>query len=139
MNSIDNVNNPKHYQIEGLNIESIDIIKAILKDNFNDFCLGNVLKYLIRAEKKNGIEDYKKARKYLSWMNDTDVRFVNKYRVADILNIDWLSFMSGVCKNLNIVRTLVINEIFNLVLNGEIKLAIKYLGYLIGDENEKSK
>ena len=67
--SVDNVNSPNHYKLEGLEIESIDIIKARLgKDGFKAFCVGNALKYLIRAEKKNGIEDYKKARKYLDWI-----------------------------------------------------------------------
>lgn len=63
-----NVKSPKHYRLEGLNIESIDVIRAILgKDGFKAFCKGNIMKYLIRAEKKNGLEDYKKAQIYLGW------------------------------------------------------------------------
>ena len=66
---MDNINSPSHYKLEGLEIESIDIIKARLgKDGFKAFCVGNAMKYLIRAEKKNGIEDYKKAQKYLEWI-----------------------------------------------------------------------
>ncbi len=64
----DNINSPKHYRLPGLNIESIDIIRAILGKYFKWFCLGNIIKYVLRAEKKNGLEDYKKARKYLDWL-----------------------------------------------------------------------
>ena len=64
----DKVNSPKHYRLPGLNIESIDIIRAILGKYFKWFCLGNIIKYILRAEKKNGLEDYKKARKYLDWL-----------------------------------------------------------------------
>jgi len=63
-----NVKSPKHYRLEGLNIESIDVIRATLgKEGFKSFCKGNIMKYLIRAEKKNGMEDYKKAQIYLGW------------------------------------------------------------------------
>ena len=64
----DKVNSPKHYRLPGLNIESIDIIRAILGKYFKWFCLGNIIKYILRAEKKNGLENYKKARKYLNWL-----------------------------------------------------------------------
>lgn len=65
----DNVVSPKHYQLEGLGIESVEVIKSVLgKKGFTKFCLGNVLKYTMRAEKKNGLEDYKKARHYLQWL-----------------------------------------------------------------------
>ena len=64
----ENVKSPKHYRLEGLNIESIDVIRATLgKEGFKAFCKGNIMKYLIRAEKKNGLEDYKKAQIYLGW------------------------------------------------------------------------
>ena len=64
----DNVNSPKHYQLEGLNIEVIDIIKSVLgSDKFEGYCRGNVIKYIMRADEKNGLEDLKKARVYLNW------------------------------------------------------------------------
>lgn len=61
------VESPKHYKLDGLNIESIDVIKSVLGDNFEAFCVGNVLKYVIRHKKKNGLEDLMKARVYLNW------------------------------------------------------------------------
>jgi hypothetical protein len=54
------VNHPKHYQ--GGKFEVIDIIEDF-KLGFN---LGNVLKYILRADKKgNCIQDLKKAKWYL--------------------------------------------------------------------------
>ena len=63
----DNVNNPNHYKLEGLDVEVIDVIKATVKD-FDSFCHGNIIKYVLRANKKNGIEDLKKARKYIDML-----------------------------------------------------------------------
>ena len=64
----DSVNETKHYKLDGLDIESIDAIRAILGENgFKAFCRGNALKYLIRADNKGGLEDLEKARVYLSW------------------------------------------------------------------------
>ena len=63
----DNVNSPNHYKLDGLNVEVIDVIKATVKD-FNSFCHGNIIKYVLRADKKNGIEDFKKAKRYIEMM-----------------------------------------------------------------------
>lgn len=54
------VNHPDHYQ--GAGIEVIDVIEA-----FNlDFCLGNVIKYVLRCGKKDeAIQELEKARWYL--------------------------------------------------------------------------
>jgi hypothetical protein len=62
----DNVNSPSHYNQSG--IECIDAIKASLGDNYQDYCKGNVMKYLWRYKYKNGIEDLKKAQWYLNSM-----------------------------------------------------------------------
>ncbi len=64
--SQDNVNNPSHYNQAG--IECIDAIKASLGDGYQDYCKGNVMKYLWRYKHKNGIEDLKKAQWYLNSM-----------------------------------------------------------------------
>lgn len=55
------VNHPEHYK--GKKLEVIDII-----DDYNlSFSLGNVIKYVLRAGKKeDAVEDLKKARWYLS-------------------------------------------------------------------------
>lgn len=64
----DNVRNPQHYKLDGLDVEAIDVIRSVLGPaGFQGYCRGNVLKYLTRADKKNGAEDLEKARVYLTW------------------------------------------------------------------------
>ena len=63
----DNINQPSHYTIGG--IEVIQYIKAKLtKSQLKGYYLGNLLKYLSRADHKGGVEDYKKALVYLTWL-----------------------------------------------------------------------
>lgn len=64
----DNVKTPAHYDL-GLNgVESINVVRAVLGDEgFKKHCRGCALKYLMRADKKNGLEDLKKAQQYLKW------------------------------------------------------------------------
>ena len=68
----DIINNPNHYQIniKGNNIEVIDIIDEVVKDYKPQeaFKIANVIKYVLRAGKKNGKEDLKKARKYIDML-----------------------------------------------------------------------
>jgi len=62
---VDNVRNPKHYQIlEG--VESIDVIACSLTlEGWKGFCLGNITKYRLRAGKKGELEqDIAKADYY---------------------------------------------------------------------------
>ena len=61
----ENVDHPNHYQ--GDKYETIDMISEIVKDYGGEiaFDIGNVVKYVSRAPKKNGLEDLKKARWYL--------------------------------------------------------------------------
>lgn len=57
----DNVNHPKHYGSHPSGIEVIEIVRWM---NFN---LGNVVKYVLRADYKgNAIEDLEKAAWYLN-------------------------------------------------------------------------
>lgn len=52
----DNVN-PSHYRG--------DLVMRIIERFQLGFCLGNVLKYILREQNKAGLEDLKKARWYL--------------------------------------------------------------------------
>ncbi len=54
------VNQPKHYQGEGMT--ALDVI-----DSFQlNFCLGNAVKYILRCEhKENKVQDLEKAIFYL--------------------------------------------------------------------------
>lgn len=66
MTQFDNVNHPSHYNESG--IECVEAIRATLGEGFQDYCKGNVMKYLWRYKYKNGLEDLQKARVYLNWM-----------------------------------------------------------------------
>jgi hypothetical protein len=55
----DNVNHPKHYTEHPSGVECITITQHM------PFVLGNAMKYIWRADLKNGLEDLKKARWYL--------------------------------------------------------------------------
>jgi hypothetical protein len=55
----DNVNNPKHYTEHPSKIECITITEHM------NFCLGNAMKYIWRADLKGGTEDLEKAIWYL--------------------------------------------------------------------------
>ena len=62
-----NVNHPNHYCQGG--IECIKAIEASMPpEGFQDYCKGNVLKYIWRWRDKAGVEDLKKARVYLNWL-----------------------------------------------------------------------
>ena len=63
--STDMVNHPSHYTQGG--IECIDALKAatVGKRGIEGVCVANVIKYLWRYEKKNGIEDIRKAKFYI--------------------------------------------------------------------------
>jgi hypothetical protein len=61
--------NPSHYKNA---IETIDAIEASMTpEAFRGYLKGNVLKYVTRYEKKNGLEDLKKADWYLSKLINT--------------------------------------------------------------------
>lgn len=60
------VNHPNHYQSE-TGLETFDVIEAFTFDlkGIECFDTGNVLKYMCRWKKKNGLQDLKKAACYL--------------------------------------------------------------------------
>lgn len=66
---VDMVNKPSHYQ-GAYGLEAIAVI-----DNFigalsgkKAWAWGNMIKYVLRFQNKNGLEDLKKARKNLDWL-----------------------------------------------------------------------
>lgn len=65
----DVISSPDHYKLTGLDVEVKDVIKSVLGTvGFLGFYKGNIIKYILRANKKNGLEDLKKARQYLDWL-----------------------------------------------------------------------
>ena len=62
----DNINSPNHY-VSDNGIEVFDVQEAFIRElkgmSASYWC--NVVKYILRFQKKNGVEDLKKARYYL--------------------------------------------------------------------------
>lgn len=56
----DNVNHPKHYNSHPSGVECITVTE------YMTFNVGNAVKYLWRADHKNGLEDLRKAAWYVS-------------------------------------------------------------------------
>ena len=65
------VSHPAHYQSE-TGLEVIDVIEAFTVDlnGIEATDTGNVLKYMCRWKKKNGVQDLEKARWYLEHLID---------------------------------------------------------------------
>ena len=137
-----NINSPKHYKLD-CGVESIEIIKKVLGlRNFVAFCLGNILKYLIRAEKKNKLEDYKKAAKYLAWVIERDNS--NKYGVIELdinelekdLGVEWSKIISEIAKDLNIENVFELDSIFRNIFTENYEMARDILDNFIKEYKE---
>ncbi|VTT05508.1 gp29 [Streptococcus gordonii] len=65
----DKVNNPSHYK-GAFGLEAIDVVRNFAGNltAVQGFYWGNAIKYLLRFQGKNGLEDLKKARKNLDWL-----------------------------------------------------------------------
>lgn len=65
----DKVNNPSHYKGK-FGLEAIDVVRNFAGNltAVQGFYWGNAIKYLLRFQGKNGLEDLKKARKNLDWL-----------------------------------------------------------------------
>jgi hypothetical protein len=57
---VDMVNHPPHYTEHPSGVECITVTEHM------NFCLGNAMKYIWRADLKNGTEDLEKAVWYLN-------------------------------------------------------------------------
>lgn len=55
---------PDYYKNNGKDLIEV-FSEQMSQDQFRGFMIGNVIKYLTRYEKKNGIEDLEKAQTYL--------------------------------------------------------------------------
>lgn len=65
----DNVNHPIHYIGK---VEVIDYIEdKLTPEQFEGYLVGNVMKYMSRYQKKNGLEDLKKGSWYLNKLINT--------------------------------------------------------------------
>ena len=64
LNESDLINSPNHY------IQGIECWDYIISQNLN-YLEGNIIKYITRYKKKNGLEDLRKAKAYLEKLIST--------------------------------------------------------------------
>lgn len=65
----DAVNHPSHYTQATAKLEPIDVLR------YAPFCIGNCLKYVIRAgHKGDALEDWRKAQLYHKWASENEVQ-----------------------------------------------------------------
>lgn len=61
------IDKQEHYTNNG--IQPIEIMKANMSsEEFHGFLIANVWKYTMRYKDKNGLEDIRKAKTYLNWL-----------------------------------------------------------------------
>lgn len=63
------VSHPDHYQTKS-GLETIQVIEAFTDglEGIEAVCTANVIKYICRWKKKNGLQDLKKAQWYLTYL-----------------------------------------------------------------------
>ena len=73
----DVVNHPSHYCTG--KYECIEVMTEVFgKEAVQAFCRCNAFKYLYRSDRKNGIEDIKKARWYINKFIDLEEELKNE-------------------------------------------------------------
>ena len=78
----DVVNHPSHY--ESGKFECIEVMEETQgKEAVMDFCICNAFKYLYRHNRKNGIEDIKKAK----WYIDKYIELAEKNNTMTIVSV----------------------------------------------------
>ena len=134
----DNVHSPKHYMIPGCNFESRNLADAIVEGMPNPLCtrIWNVVKYLVRAEKKNGKEDYEKAVEYLTWTlkGNEITQHLTRNRIdsiTDKLKTDWTTIILGICEGLPSNKALLLNEAFRNLITLDIQKTIDCITKII--------
>lgn len=63
---------PGHYMGAG-GIQAMDVMKAFMPpERYAGFCQGNIIKYVLRYKRKNGVLDLEKCRDYLDELIETE-------------------------------------------------------------------
>lgn len=61
------IDKQEHYTANG--IQPIDLMRQNFSpEAFQGFLEGNIIKYVLRHRRKNGVEDLRKAMTYLTWL-----------------------------------------------------------------------
>lgn len=69
-----------HYDIPGREKQPIELMRLGLTDEeFEGYCIGNVIKYILRYKQKGGDSDLYKAREYIDFL-------IRLYRSEPILD-----------------------------------------------------
>lgn len=155
--NVDNVNHPSHYKSE-TGLEVIDVIRAFTEDmnGLEGYYTGNVLKYMCRWKKKNGLEDLKKARVYLNWLIDEMEKKQENQKTWDIWDIlerklyvgranyptPWPCFCEGLREELDKKGFLDTDSVPNndIIVEDIFKSTMNYMyGVNNNNENEEEK
>lgn len=116
-----NVNQPNHYMIGDTGVECKDFISAwVGKGNYGVFCFCNIMKYLVRAEKKNKLEDYKKALKYLDMIIEAgadtiilDIADLGiEHGTKEYTGVEWNAIIAEITKGLSARQALSLDSVF---------------------------
>lgn len=126
----DVVNHPQHYEKHKITVEPIDLIDTV------NFCIGNTIKYLVRAKDKgNELEDLKKAlfyhkrttRNWTSEYGNQIARFaVFRYSDVDLLRELGIALTTGYTPR----------EAWDL-LEDSLEMQIPLLEYSLQEEQKK--
>lgn len=58
-----------HYIVPGRDKQPIELMRMGLTDaEFDGYCIGNIVKYILRFKHKGGINDLYKAREYIDFL-----------------------------------------------------------------------
>ena len=138
----DMIKSPQHYKIYGLDIESRKTLDVMVKNIPSPLScwVWNAGKYLIRAEKKNGVEDYKKAIEYLEWAikEDENFEYMGDF-VADFeteIGIWWVNIMAGITHNMDNRQAILIDSTFRNIIEAEYDKAIYCIKEIIKNKSK---
>ena len=60
---------PPHYRVSGREKQPIELMRLGLTDEeFEGYCIGNVMKYILRYKQKGGDDDLLKAKEYIDFL-----------------------------------------------------------------------
>ena len=72
---MDNIKKPNHYNQYSMEVKDMIAIIVADTEGYHAYCIGNVVKYVLRYNFKNGIEDLKKALEYIKFIGEDDHYF----------------------------------------------------------------
>lgn len=124
------INHPDHYSFKSM--ECSVIIEAMTENlkGYSSYCVGNVVKYLYRFPLKNGLEDLRKARKYLEFLEEADIESSSTETASTVSNTnnkDSLSLIVSVmtdklCGYTSYLVGKITESLYNIPVDGKIRV-----------------